>query len=133
VRRVRAGIRTGQSFPEAPVPFQEVANLDEFEDGDTLLVELAQPVCLVRLGDDDVRAIHDTCSHQQQPLHEGTVDGDTLVCAAHAATFDLSSGSSVGIPEVAAVPLYACRVENGTVLVDLDQQLNDATPSAPPS
>ena len=109
--------------------FEEAANLDELEVGETLLVELAQPVCLVRLDEDDVRAIHDTCSHQGQPLHEGMVDGTTLVCAAHAATFDLSSGQSVGIPEVAAVPLYACRIEDGAVLVDLDQQLNDAEPS----
>jgi 3-phenylpropionate/trans-cinnamate dioxygenase ferredoxin component len=111
------------------VAFEEVANLDELAVGEPLLVELAEPVCLVRLDDGDVRAIHDTCSHQGQPLHEGTVDGGTLVCAAHAATFDLSTGRSVGIPEVAAVPLYACRVEGGAVLVDLDQPLNDAEPA----
>ena len=101
------------------------ANLDEIEVGETLLVELSEPVCLVRLDDDDVRAVHDTCTHQQQPLHEGTLqDDDTLVCAAHAATFDLTTGESVGVPEVAKVRVYACRVQDGTVLVDLDQQLN---------
>ena len=110
--------------------FQEAANLDEIEIGGTLLIELSEPVCLVRLGEQDVRAIHDTCSHQQQALHEGTVeDDDTLVCAAHAARFDLATGESVGIPEVDPVPVYRCRIDNGTVLVDLDQQLNDATPS----
>lgn len=111
--------------------FEEAANLDELEVGGALLVELAQPICLVRLDDGDVRAIHDTCSHQGQPLHEGTVDGDTLVCAAHAATFDLGTGRSLGVPDVAAVPLYACRIEGDTVLVDLDQQLNDASPARP--
>jgi len=109
--------------------FEPAATRDELEIGEPLLVELAEPVCLVRLGEQDVRAIHDVCSHQRQPLHEGTVDDDTLVCAAHAATFDLSTGESVGVPEVAAVPLYACKVEDGAVLVDLDQQLNDAAPS----
>lgn len=110
--------------------FQEVANLDEIEIGGTLLIELAEPICLIRLDDQDVRAVHDTCSHQQQSLHEGTVeDDDTLVCAAHAARFDLATGQSVGIPEVGAIPVYACRIDEGTVLVDLDQQLNDATPA----
>jgi 3-phenylpropionate/trans-cinnamate dioxygenase ferredoxin subunit len=109
--------------------FEAVANLDEVEIGETLLVELAEPVCLVRLGERDVRAIHDTCSHQQQPLHEGMVDGDTLICAAHAATFDLATGESIGVPEVAPVPMYACKVENDTVLVDVEHQLNDAHPS----
>ena len=108
--------------------FEEAANLDEIEVGEALLAELAEPVCLVRVGEEDVRAVHDTCTHQQQPLHEGTVDGDTIVCAAHAATFDLATGESIGIPDVDAVPVYACRVEDGTVLVDLDQPLNGARP-----
>ncbi len=112
------------------MPFEEVANLDEIEVGETLLVELAEPVCLVRLDEQDVRAVHNTCSHQQQPLNEGTVeDDDSLVCAAHAARFNLTTGESIGIPEVAKIPVYACKVENGSVLVDLDQQLNDAVPS----
>ncbi len=110
--------------------FEDAANLDDVEVGETLLVELSEPVCLIRLAEDDVRAIHNTCTHQQQPLHEGTVqDDDTLVCAAHAARFDLHTGESIGIPEVANIPVYACKIENGAVLVDVDQQLNDATPS----
>ncbi|GAA4689083.1 non-heme iron oxygenase ferredoxin subunit [Pseudonocardia yuanmonensis] len=106
-----------------------VAALDELAVGDTVQVELAEPICLVRLGEADVRAIHDVCSHQGQPLHEGAVEDDTLVCAAHAARFDLSTGESVGIPEVAAVPVYRCVVENGEILVDLDDQLNSAEPA----
>ncbi len=82
-------------------------------------------MCLVRLSERDVRAVHDTCTHQQQPLHEGTVeDDDTLVCAAHSARFDLTTGQSIGVPEVSPIPVYACRVDGDAVLVDLDQQLN---------
>lgn len=105
--------------------FQDVANLDELEVGETLLVELAEPVCLVRLDEHDVRAISDTCPHQQQPLHEGMVqDDDTLVCAAHAATFDLTTGESQGILQVGKVRVFACKLQDGAILVDLDQQLN---------
>jgi 3-phenylpropionate/trans-cinnamate dioxygenase ferredoxin subunit len=109
--------------------FEVVANLDEIEVGETLLVELAEPICLVRVDEDDVRAVHDTCTHQQQSLHEGTVDDDTLVCAAHAATFDLATGESIGVFEVAPIPVYACKIENDCVLVDLEQRLNGATPN----
>ncbi len=105
--------------------YEDAANLDELEVGGTLLVELSLPVCLIRLSERDVRAVHDTCTHQQQPLHEGTVeDDDTLVCAAHAARFDLTTGKSIGVPQVAPIPVYACRVDGDAVLVDLDQQLN---------
>ena len=108
--------------------FEVVANLSEIEVGEMLLVELAEPVCLVRVGEDDVRAVHDTCTHQQQQLHEGTVDGETLVCAAHAATFDLTSGESIGVPAVEPVAVYACKVEGDSVLVDLDTQVDGLPP-----
>lgn len=108
--------------------FVIVANLDDLEVGDTMLIEdFPEPICLVRLDDDDVRAVHNTCTHQQQPLHEGTVqDDDTLVCASHNSRFDLSTGASVGIPEVPPIPVYACKIEDDAILVDFDQQLNDA-------
>jgi 3-phenylpropionate/trans-cinnamate dioxygenase ferredoxin subunit len=50
------------------VAFEAVANLDELAAGETLLVELSEPVCLIRVGEQEVRAIHNTCTHQQQPL-----------------------------------------------------------------
>jgi 3-phenylpropionate/trans-cinnamate dioxygenase ferredoxin subunit len=105
-----------------------VANLDDLEEGETLFVEgLREPICLVRLDGDDVRAVHNTCTHQQQPLHEGHVTAeDTLVCASHNSQFDLTTGESIGIPVVPALPVYACKVEDDAILVDIDQQLNDA-------
>lgn len=107
-----------------------VASLSEIQVGETLLVELTEPICLVRLDDDDVRAVHDTCTHQQQPLHEGMVDDDdTLVCSAHAATFDLTTGQSIGVPAVDAIAVYACKVEGDCVLVDLGRQLNAEHPT----
>ena len=65
--------------------FVVVANLDDLEVGDTLLVEdLREPICLIRLDDEDVRAIHNTCTHQQQPLHEGSLQDDDTPTAVEA-------------------------------------------------
>jgi caffeoyl-CoA O-methyltransferase len=98
--------------------FEIVANLDDLEPGETLFVEgLREPICLVRLDDDDVRAVHNTCTHQQQPLHEGTVqDDDTLVCASHNSRFDLTTGESIGIPVGLAI-----APEQGTLMTLLTQ------------
>jgi 3-phenylpropionate/trans-cinnamate dioxygenase ferredoxin component len=115
--------------------FVVVANLDDLEVGDTLLVaDLREPICLIRLDDDDVRAIHNTCTHQQQPLHEGTLqEDDTLVCAAHASRYDLTTGEAVGPFAAGPIPVYACKVEDDAILVDIDQQLNDAPIPRPPA
>ena len=108
--------------------FVIVANLDDLEVGDTMLVEeLREPICLIRLDDDDVRAIHNTCTHQQQPLNEGYLqEDDTLICPAHNSRFDLRTGEPIGVPAVAPIPVYACKIEDGAIWVDMDQQLNDA-------
>ncbi len=107
--------------------WEVVADLDELDEGDMMLVQLSQPVCLIRLYEDEVAAVHNTCTHQQQPLNEGTLqDDDTLVCPAHNSCFNLRTGKSQGIPVVDAIPVYACKIEDDAIWVDVDQQLNDA-------
>src|SRR5690348_13400902 len=108
--------------------FVVVANLYDLEVGDTMLVEeLREPVCLIRLDDDDVWAFHNTCTHQQQHFHECILqDDDTLVCASHASRYDLTTDEAVGVFACGPIPVYACKIEDDAILVDIDQQLNDA-------
>jgi 3-phenylpropionate/trans-cinnamate dioxygenase ferredoxin subunit len=113
--------------------FVVVANLDDLEVGDIMLVEeLREPICLIRLDDDDVRAIHNTCTHQGQPLHEGILQDDDLVCGAHASRYDLTTGQAIGPFASGPAPLYACKIEDDAILVDIDKQLNDAPIPHPP-
>jgi 3-phenylpropionate/trans-cinnamate dioxygenase ferredoxin component len=107
--------------------WEAIADLDQLEEGDMMLVELTQPVCVVRLSEDEVVAVHNTCTHQQQPLNEGYLqDDDTLICPAHNSCFDLHTGEPRGIPAVTAIPTYACKIEDDAIWVDHEQQLNDA-------
>ena len=130
-----AGTTTARNRKDIAMAFVIVANLDDLEVGDTLLVdELREPICLIRLDDDDVRAIHNTCTHQQQPLHEGTLqEDDTLVCAAHASRYNLTTGEAVGVFACGPIPVYACKIEDDAILVDIDEQLNDAPLPRPPA
>ena len=110
--------------------FVIVANLDDLEVGDTMLVdELREPICLIRLDDDDVRAIHNTCTHQQQPLHEGTLqEDDTLVCAAHASRYNLTTGTTTtlltfdsnGFPQSNAAQVRSVSTEPCISVVKFD-------------
>ena len=40
--------------------WQAIADLDQLEEGDMMLVQLGEPVCLVRLSEDEVAAVHNT-------------------------------------------------------------------------
>ena len=106
--------------------FEHVADYDDLAPGEARFVELAEPVCVVKLVDGSVKAVHDTCSHQQYPLHEGWIDDNEIECGLHGSTFDLDTGKPQGLPAVKSIPVYACKVEDGRVYVDLDDQLNDA-------
>lgn len=108
--------------------YERVVNLDDLVPGEARRVELAEPVCLVRLTDDSVAAVHDTCSHQRASLSEGWVDDREVECPLHGATFDIDSGAPQSLPATRPIPVYACKVEDGAVWVDLDDQRNDASP-----
>ncbi len=89
------------------------------------------PVCLVRSGD-TVRAVHNTCSHQEYDLSEGMVWADSdgalgIECSLHGSTFDLSTGQPSAMPATKPVPTYAVSVSaDGQVLVDTSSALNGA-------
>ncbi len=106
--------------------FEKVAALSELPDGEGYRTEVGGvPVCLVRLGD-EVRCVHDICSHQEYSLAEGFVFDNQIECALHGSMFDLTTGEPESLPATTPVPVFAVRVDGDAVMVDVTQQLNDA-------
>lgn len=107
--------------------FEKVADLADVPVGAAIGVEIdGARVCVVRPDEARVKAIHDVCSHEEYPLHEGWVDDNQIECALHGSTFDLDSGAALSLPAIKPVPVYASKIEDGAVWVDPAQQLNDA-------
>jgi nitrite reductase/ring-hydroxylating ferredoxin subunit/multimeric flavodoxin WrbA len=66
------------------------------------------------------RAISGVCNHVGGPLGEGRLEGDYVVCPWHHWKFHWESGLGEPGYEEDAVPVYATRVEDGRVYVDLN-------------
>ena len=64
-----------------------------------------------------VYAIGDVCSHAGGPLHEGTLEGRSVICPWHGSQFDLASGDILHGPATAEALLLDARVEAGQVQV----------------
>ena len=64
-------------------------------------------------------AIDDKCTHRGGPLSEGAVDGKTVTCPWHGASFDITSGTPLTPPASAAVSCYPVVVEGSTLKIDL--------------
>ena len=87
-------------------------------------------VAIVRT-DDEVFAIRDECSHAAIALSEGDVDADgcEIECWLHGSRFDLRTGKPTGLPAYEPVPIYPCKVDGDTIVVDVDNPLNIDTES----
>ena len=65
-------------------------------------------------------AISNTCLHRGGPLGQGFLEGSTVTCPWHNWTYDVSTGANV-VNHDLKVPCYPTRVEDGQVLVQVEQ------------
>jgi nitrite reductase (NADH) small subunit len=64
--------------------------------------------------------IENQCPHKGGPLCDGIVSGTTVVCPLHGWRFDLDTGMAVRASLPACVTTFPTRVEDGIILVDID-------------
>ena len=105
--------------------------LTDVAEGGVLAVDVeGTDVAIVRAGD-EVFAIRDECSHASIALSEGDVDaeGAEIECWLHGSRFDLRSGKPTGLPAFEPVPVYPCKVDGDTIVVDVENPLNIDTES----
>ena len=83
------------------------------------------PVAVVRIGD-EVHAIHDVCSHADVALSDGVVWCETrqIECIRHGSAFNLVTGVPDTLPATQPVAVYAARVIDGEVEVDVTTRTN---------
>ena len=74
-------------------------------------------VAVFRNGEDQVFALLDRCPHKGGPLSQGIVFGTSVACPLHNQTIGLDDGCAKA-PDEGCTPTFACRVENGEVLLD---------------
>jgi len=96
----------------------DVAAVEDIAPGDAVLVHAGEtPVCLVNV-DGTIRAVHDICTHAMESLSGGWVEGDTIECPRHGATFSLTTGEVLSPPATRPLPTFHVEVQDGRVLLD---------------
>ena len=64
-------------------------------------------------------AIDDTCTHRGGPLSEGEVEGTTVTCPWHGASYDVITGNVLGPPAPAGVARYNVQVDGSDIKVEV--------------
>jgi nitrite reductase/ring-hydroxylating ferredoxin subunit len=109
------GVGVNQTaFDSVPQEWTRVLDAAQLHDGTlTPAVAGTTPVLLLRRGE-RLHALDDRCSHRGCALHEGTLDGDMIICPCHGSTFRLD-GSIVRGPATAPQPRFDVRISDGSV------------------
>ena len=110
------------------MPEVRACGVDDVKVGSAHRVDVdGHRLCLVRLaptapgGPDDWYVVDDRCSHADYSLSEGDVweEEREIECPKHGSTFSLVTGEPQTLPATQPVPVYAVRVDDDDVYVEL--------------
>ena len=101
------------------MPWKAVAQRGQFVNGRQVVTVAGEkfPVLLLEVGE-EVFAIADVCTHDRNPLSDGPLQGDQLVCSRHGARFNIRTGQAT-LPAPRPVKAYRARLEGEEVLLEL--------------
>ena len=88
-------------------------------------------VAVFRNDQDQVFALLDRCPHKGGPLSQGIVFGTRVACPLHNWHIELSDGCAQA-PDQGCSPIFAVRVEDGTVFLKAQELASHATDLAAP-
>ena len=101
------------------VNFIEIAPEADLPNGERLFVEIASiPLVIFNIAG-KLYAIGDVCTHDNGPLGDGMLEGETIVCPRHGGEFDIKTGKALMLPAVVDIPAYPVRVVDGKIEVGI--------------
>ena len=98
----------------------KVAQTDELSPGSGKVVEADGCGIALFNVEGTFYAIDNTCTHRGGPLGEGELNGDSVTCPWHGATFNVKTGAVTQPPASTGVRSFAVKVEGSDVLVELE-------------
>jgi toluene monooxygenase system ferredoxin subunit len=105
--------------------FVEVLAESELWLGEMRRVRLGDARVLLLRTDAGLFAYEDRCPHLGLPLSTGTLEGQTLTCAAHQFQFDATTGQGIN-PSCLRLRVYPIECKAGMIRVDLSCPPSDA-------
>ncbi len=99
--------------------FHKVTETKNLASGQGMAVEVAGNKIALFNVDGTFYAIADDCTHVGGPLSEGSLEGSTVTCPWHGATFDVCTGKNLTPPAPEEVTSYSVRVAGDDVEIEI--------------
>jgi len=75
-------------------------------------------VALTRIGG-DICAFANACSHDDNPLDDGKIEGEEVICARHGARFNVRTGRVCRMPATSDIEVYPVRITGEDVYLEI--------------
>ena len=99
-----------------------VSRLDALAKDSPLAVELGdEHIMIARIGDDDVVALEDLCTHDGSDISGGCIVEGAIECPRHGARFCLRTGEVLSPPAYEGLHVFPVKIEDGDVWVRDDR------------
>jgi 3-phenylpropionate/trans-cinnamate dioxygenase ferredoxin component len=95
----------------------DAASVAELVPGTCCTVEADGVFIVIFNVDGDYYAIEDRCSHEEEILSAGQLEGREIICPRHGARFSVVTGAALSEPAEEPVATIPVRVEGGMVQV----------------
>jgi nitrite reductase (NADH) small subunit/3-phenylpropionate/trans-cinnamate dioxygenase ferredoxin subunit len=108
---VRKGVKMGQ--------FITVVNATEIDQNELFSVGVGEERIAIANVGGAFHAFDSTCTHRRCSLAEGELEGTVVTCPCHGCQFDVTTGKVLRGPAQQPVHVYAARVMNWGVQVEI--------------
>lgn len=96
------------------------AKADDIPPGEIRQFEIdGHAYCVVHLEDGGFRAIDDRCTHEDESLSDGDLDGCDVECPAHGSRFNVLTGEVSGVPANIPTKTYGVTVDGDDLVLDV--------------
>lgn len=98
----------------------DVTSEADLAPGEFEVLELDECVVALFNLDGMYYAIEDICTHDNEELTGGPIDGDQIICPRHGARFCIRTGKALTAPAYEPVATFPTRVQDGMIQVQVD-------------
>lgn len=117
-RALRTIIANAIYEPERTImPEYEATQIGEVPEGEAREYTVGGRDIVLCNVEGEIYALQAMCTHEDLPLDGGEVDGTTLICNWHGATYDVCTGRATGLPATVPLETFETRVEDGRIFV----------------
>lgn len=102
--------------------YVKVADLAELEPDTPKRVSAnGTAAVLVKIAD-EVFAVSNLCTHEDEQLEGGFVEECSIECPRHGAQFDLKTGEALTLPAVKPLQTFPVQIDGSAVLISVDEE-----------